>query len=223
MTEPTTTDVAVVEQPQQFHGALSERVNYAKTLAHAGLLPSAYRQQPANVLLAMEYADALRIPYMTVIQSVHIVDGKPTASSALVGALVRKAGHRLRVTGDDKQAVCEIVRADDPDFTFRSEWTIQRAQAAGLTGKGTWKQYPASMLKARAITECARDACPEALSGVSYTAEELGADVPDDWQPSSTATVERLTADDFAGEVVVAETLRVTAADLSAGQPEATQ
>jgi hypothetical protein len=32
------------------------------------------------------------------------------------------------------------------------------------------------MLKARAITEVARDACPEALFGVAYTAEELGAE-----------------------------------------------
>ena len=156
---------------------LDSKVTYAKHLAQAGLLPKAYQGQPANLLLAMEYADALGIPTMTAISGVHIVDGKPTASSGLMSALVRRAGHKLRVTGDDTQATAEIIRADDPDFTFRSVWTMERAKAAGLAGKGVWKQYPAAMLKARAISEVARDACQEALSGVIYTPEELGATV----------------------------------------------
>ena len=183
MSEQPSTEVAAVEAPQvvEHRGHLSEQMRYAQALAAAGLLPPAYRRQPANVLLAMEYAKALNIPVMTAIQGVHVIDGKPSASAGLISALVRKAGHRLRVTGDDTRAVCEIVRHDDPDFTFRAEWTLDRAKAAKLLGKGTWQQYPSAMLKARAITECARDACPEALSGVAYTPEELGSD---DWSPS---------------------------------------
>lgn len=154
---------------------LGAKVTYAKHLAQAGLLPKAYQGQPGNVLLAVEMGESLGIPTMTAISSIHIVDGKPTASAGLMSALVRRAGHRLRVTGDDSHAVAEIVRADDPDFTFRAEWTMDRAKAAGLTGKGVWKSYPAAMLKARAISEVARDACQEALSGVIYTPEELGA------------------------------------------------
>jgi len=159
-----------------YRASVDDRMRYAGALAQSGLLPDAYRNKPANILVALEYGAGLGIPPMTAIQQVHIVQGKPVASSQLIGALVRKAGHRLRVTGDDTRAVCEIVRNDDPDFTFRSEWTIERAQRAKLTGKETWRAYPGNMLRARAITECARDACPEALAGISYTAEELGAD-----------------------------------------------
>ena len=36
------------------------------------------------------------------------------------------------------------------------------------------------MLKSRAITQCARDACEEALFGLHYTPEELGAEVDED-------------------------------------------
>lgn len=39
------------------------------------------------------------------------------------------------------------------------------------------------MLKARAITEVARDACEEALMGMTYTPEEMGADVDEDGIP----------------------------------------
>lgn len=156
---------------------LSAKVTYAQHLAQAGLLPKAYQKQPANLLVAMETADALGISTMAAIQGVHVIDGKASMSAGLMSALVRRAGHILRVTGDDTRAVAEIVRADDPDFTFRAEWTMERAKAAGLTGKGVWKSYPAAMLKARAISEVARDACQEALSGISYTPEELGATV----------------------------------------------
>jgi hypothetical protein len=156
---------------------LEAKVTYAKHLAQAGLLPKAYQSQPANLLVAMETADALGIPVMSAVQGVHIIDGKASMSAGLMSALVRRAGHILRVEGDDTYAKAEIIRADDPGFTFRSEWTLERAKAAGLAGKGVWKSYPAAMLKARAISEVARDACQEALSGIAYTPEELGASV----------------------------------------------
>lgn len=155
---------------------LAAKIAYAERLAQAGLLPAAYRSQPANVLLIVEQAEALGIPVMTALNGVHVIDGKPTISPALMSALVRRAGHKLRVTGDDVHAVAEIVRADDPAFTFRSEWTLDRAKKAGLAGRGSWGKYPAAMLKARAISEVCRDACQEVVAGV-YTPEELGAEV----------------------------------------------
>ena len=72
-----------------------------------------------------------------------------------------------------KRATVEIVRADDPDYTFSVTWDMAKAQQAQLSGKENWRKYPMAMLTARAITECARDACPEALFGVVYTGEEM--------------------------------------------------
>lgn len=216
------TDTNAIESAKHHEGALAERMAYAQALAAASLLPKSYQRQPANVLLAMEYGHALGLDTITAIQQVHVVEGKPTASAQLIGGLVRRAGHRLRVTGDDKHAVAEIIRRDDPDFTFRAEWTIARAQAAGLTGKTVWKQYPAAMLKARVITEVARDACPEALAGVAYTAEELGVDdfaprsvtVADDpWttaNPAIGTIVEPTSVDTETGEIIDAETVEPT-------------
>jgi hypothetical protein len=155
---------------------LPERMEYAKALSASDLLPKAYRNHPANVLVAVEYGRAIGLSPMAAIQGIHVVEGKPTASAQLIGALVRTAGHRLRVTGNDTEATATIIRNDDPEFEYTAHWTIARAAKANLTGKGVWKSYTAAMLKARAITEVARDACPEVLAGVAYTAEELGAD-----------------------------------------------
>lgn len=175
--------------PAAPRASMPDKVAYAQELANSGLLPASYRKQPANILYSIEYGEMLGLAPLAAITGVHVIEGKPTASSALISALVRRAGHRLRVSGDDKRAVAEIVRSDDPDFTFRSEWTMERARTADLTKKGVWKSYPAAMLKARAITEVARDACEEALLGMHYTPEELGAEVDEDGVPVRTATV----------------------------------
>lgn len=178
-----------------YQAAPEERWRYAQALADATLLPEAYRRQPSNVLLALESGAALNVAPMVAIQEIHVIKGKPSPSAQLMAALVRRAGHRLRVTGDATQARCEIVRSDDPEFTFVSEWTMARAQAAGLLTSDTWKKYPSNMLKARAISECCRDACPDVVVGFGYTPEELG-DADD---TAGAVTVER--ADETSGEV----------------------
>lgn len=170
---------------------LDDRVRYAKTLADAGLLPTAYRGRPANVLVAIETGAMLGLAPMAAIQNVHVIEGKPSYSAGLLAALVRRAGHTIRVTGTDEKAVAEIVRADDPDFTYRAEWTIARARQAQLLSKDNWKKYPAAMLKSRAVSEVCRDACQDVFLGPVYVAEELGATVDADGDPvTAPATTE---------------------------------
>lgn len=156
---------------------LDAATEYAKKISVSDLLPDAYKGKPGNVLLAIEYGRSVGIDPITAMNMVHTIKGKPTASAQLVGALVRRAGHRLRVTWDGTTATAEIQRADDPDFTFRSEWTMARAQSAGLASNPNYKNHLPAMLKARAITEVSRDACPEALAGIAYVADELGGSV----------------------------------------------
>ena len=159
---------------------MRDRVDWAEKIARSNLLPRQYQNNPANVLLALEYGNALGISPVVAMQQIHVIEGKPTASAQLIGGLVRQAGHKLRVEFNDKTmtATATIIRSDDPDYQFTAVWNLDRAKAANLTGKGNWKTYPAAMLKARAITEVARDACPEALFGVAYTPEELNGDAP---------------------------------------------
>ena len=167
--------------------AIPAKLAYDRELANSGLLPASYRKNPANVLWAMEYGEMLGLSPMAAMTGVHVIDGKPTASAGLISGLVRQAGHRLRVWGDDKSATCEITRSDDAKHIFRVTWTLRKepgdnpsAEVAGLLSKGVWKQYPAAMLKSRVITQCARDSCEEVLFGLHYTPEELGADVDED-------------------------------------------
>ncbi|MFC5720350.1 hypothetical protein ACFP1Z_09270 [Streptomyces gamaensis] len=163
--------------------SIDDKLAYCRALAGSGMLPRQYRNQPANLLYAVEYAGSLGLHPMVAITGIHVIDGKPSASSALISALVRRAGHKLRVKGDTTAAVAQIIRADDDDWVFEVRFTIEDARRAGLLGKDVWKRYPAAMLKARAISAVARDACEEALLGVHYTPEELDAVVDQEGHP----------------------------------------
>ena len=209
----------VATQPAQ----VRTQIELAKQLAASNLLPKQYQGRPENLLWAIQYAESLGVHPMVAVTSIHVIEGKPSASAQLIGGLVRRAGHKLRVTFDRKEmrAVAQIIRADDPDHVFESVWDLDRAKAANLAGKAVWKQYPDAMLKARAITEVARDAAPESLYGVIYTAEELGAEVSVDAegemivvdaQPLDAPTSEQLGRID-----VLARELELTPERLEAG------
>jgi len=170
--------------------SITEKIAYSDNLACSDILPKQFQKKPANILWAIEYGETLNITTMAAINGIHVIEGKPGASAALIGGLVRRAGHKLRVTGNNKRATAQIIRADDSDFTYEVTWELCRnpdgnpnAEDAGLLGKAVWKNYPAAMLKARAITQVARDACEEVLFGLHYTPEELGAETDADGNP----------------------------------------
>lgn len=160
-------------------GDLVAQMEWAKAAASAAILPEAYRGKPADVMIAANLGASMGLSPAEALYRIAVIKGKPTASAELIAANVRKAGHRLRVIGDDTKAVASIWRADDPEFEFREEWTIERAAKMGLTNNDNWKKQPGTMLKWRAITACARLACPEALYGVGYVPDEIGDSRPE--------------------------------------------
>lgn len=154
---------------------LTQQMDYARAVSSANLLPQAYRGKPADIMIAVGLGEAMGLSPAESLYRIDVIQGKPTASAELIAANVRKAGHKLRLRVDERavSATCTIIRADDPDY----EHTVTRdrawAQQMGLAGKDNYKKQPATMLGWRAVTACARMACPEALYGVAYTADEM--------------------------------------------------
>lgn len=169
---------------------LDEKMRYVQTLTSAGdLIPKGLHDKgqpsPGKVLLVLETGAMLGIHPMAALGGIHVIEGKPTISPGLMSGLVRKAGHKLRVTtmgtikAGDFAATASLTRADDPEFTYTATWTLARAATAGLAGKSVWKSYGEAMCKARAIGEVVREGAEDVLMGVSYTPEEMGALVND--------------------------------------------
>ncbi|MFE6500720.1 recombinase RecT [Kitasatospora sp. NPDC057738] len=159
---------------------------FCESLAKANILPPEYRGNPGSVLWALEYGRALGLDVVTTITTIHVIKGKPTQSADLMLSRARTAGHKVRVRPENERCVVSIWRSDDPDFENRTEWTLDDARKAQLyPGKpdSNWAKYTRSMLRARAISECVRSACPEVLHGAIYTPEELGAYVDQEGNP----------------------------------------
>lgn len=168
---------------------ISAEMQYAKALASSDLVPRAYRNQPANVLLAVSMGRALGLEPAISLTGIQVIDGQPSLSAQLQSALVRRAGHKLRIEQGDGEATAILIRRDDPAHEHRSTWTLERAKQAGLLSRGAWRTYPEAMLTARAITEVVRIAASDVLLGLAYTAEELGAD-PDDEHVVDAVTID---------------------------------
>lgn len=153
---------------------MTDRIEHAKIVAQSSLIPAEYRGKPADIVWAMDIGDALGVPYTQVMQSMVVARGKMTMSADLMGAVVRRAGHKLRLREDGDSVTATLIRADDTDYEFTVTWDKAKAQAAGLWGsRGPWQQYPRQMLRARAITEVCRQGASDALAGTVYTPEEL--------------------------------------------------
>ena len=153
---------------------MTDRIEHAKIVAQSSLIPAEYRGKPADIVWAMDIGDALGVPYTQVMQSMVVARGKMTMSADLMGAVVRRAGHRLRLREDGDSVTATLIRADDSDYEFTVTWDKAKAQAAGLWGsRGPWQQYPRQMLRARAITEVCRQGASDALAGTIYGPEEL--------------------------------------------------
>lgn len=187
-------------------GAVLNDLQWARAVAQAGIVPAAYANRPANLIVAAQLGRALGIHPMIAVNQIYVVDGKPSSSALLISALVRQAGHKIRYEGNTKYATITIIRHDDPEFEFKVTWEIKKnpsgnpsGEEAGLLQKDNWKKYPAGMLASRALTQCARVACPEALLGLSYTSEELNPDMDTD-EHGGTIKAERISFEDMYAE-----------------------
>jgi hypothetical protein len=152
-----------------------QQVEQARLLSAGSMLPGEYRNQPANVLIAMNLGQAMGLSPAESLYRIAVIKGKPTASAELIASNVRKAGHRLRVAIDEQavSATATIVRSDDPDYEFSVTRDMKWARDMGLASNDNYRKQPLTMLANRAITAVARLACSETLYGVAYSPDEM--------------------------------------------------
>ena len=148
---------------------LDEAMQYAKIIADSDLVPKDYKGRPGNVLVAMQMGGEVGLKSMQAVQSIAVINGRPSLYGDTLWALVKAHPHceSTSETYDEstQTATCRIKRrGNDPVVR-----TFSRADAekAGLWNKdGPWKQYPKRMLQMRARGFAARDTFPDALRGL---------------------------------------------------------
>lgn len=165
---------------------LREAMELSKLIADSDLAPKDYRGKPGNVLIAVQMGQEVGLSPMTAIQSIAVINGKPSLYGDVGKAILLSKG--FIIEEDDTEVVkktgagrCKITRPGHPpcERTF----SIANAKTAGLFGKeGPWTKYPERQMAWRAFWFAARDIAADVLKGLNgaeeaqdYEVREMGA------------------------------------------------
>lgn len=165
--------LSILPSPQEFQ-MLKEMGSMA---VKSGLLPVAVNTSEKAVIIILKGRE-LGLAPMLALSHISVINGKPCMSAELMLSMIYKNVPRAViniVSTTDSECVIMAQRPGGAptEFAFRKS----DAEKAQLLGKGPWKSYPTAMYRARTISAMARALFPDAINGVSYTAEELGAEV----------------------------------------------
>ena len=156
---------------------MADAMKFGEMVANSDFAPKDFRGKPASCVLAIQAGAEIGLSPMQALQSIAVVNGRPSIFGDAALAVVKASPVCEYVTesvdGDGEQmvATCTAKRRGYPQPTV-VKFTVADAKKAGLWGKsGPWTQYPRRMLQMRARGFALRDAFPDCLRGI-ITAEE---------------------------------------------------
>jgi len=150
---------------------------FAKMVAASEFAPKDFKGKPESCLLAIQHGSEVGLSPMQSLQSIAVINGRPTIWGDAALALVQSSPVCEYVReytdgeGENLTAVCEAKRRGYPAPTV-VRFSVADAKKAGLWGKsGPWQSYGSRMLSLRARGFALRNAFADALRGL-ITAEE---------------------------------------------------
>ena len=156
---------------------MGEAMQFAKMVSQSDFAPKDFKGKPESCLLAIQHGSEVGLSPMQSLQSIAVINGRPTIWGDAALALVQSSPaceyvrEYIDGEGDKAVAVCEVKRRGYPAPT-EAHFSMADAKRAGLAGKsGPWTQYPTRMLALRARGFALRNAFADALRGL-VTAEE---------------------------------------------------
>lgn len=159
--------------------AMTARAREASALAKSDLVPAAYRDNPANVMVAMELAHRIGASVMAVMQNLFVIQGKPSFSSTFLIATVNACGRfsplRFRFDGEGDEYGCRAVATDlkTAEECIGPKITNRMVDAEGWRKKNgsKWLTMPELMFQYRAAAFWTRIYAPELSLGMHSTDE----------------------------------------------------
>ena len=172
-TSPT---YALVLTPASF----SELVQFAQMAAKSQLVPKEYRNQPEDIMLAVQLGSEVGLRPMQALQNIAVINGRPAVWGDALPGLCKASPvyHDIVETWENEHepdqlvAVCIAKRHGSTPVTAR--FSVMDAKRAGLwTKAGPWQTYARRMLQMRARSFALRDASPDVLKGLISVEEAL--------------------------------------------------
>ena len=157
--------------------SFDDAFRFATMVAKSEFAPKDFRGKAESCLLAIQHGSELGLSPMQALQSIAVVNGRPsvygdTALAVCIGSPVCEyVRETVEGDGDAMVAICEAKRRGYEKPTV-VRFSVADAKKAGLWGKsGPWTNYSRRMLQMRARGFALRDTFPDILRGL-ITAEE---------------------------------------------------
>jgi hypothetical protein len=162
------------------HGieVMEKAYKFAEIMAKSDIIPSHYREKPANVFIAVQSGLRMNIDPMLVMQNTFVVGGKLGMGSAFAISLANQsglfdAGIRYRIEGEgDSLRVTAYTNLKKTGEEISYTIGMKEAKAENWTKNPKYRTLPELMLRYRAATLLIRTHAPEVLNGMQM-AEEL--------------------------------------------------
>lgn len=146
---------------------LDEAMQFAGMMSKSSIVPKDYQGNPGNILVACAWGAEIGLAPLQAMQSIAVINGRPSIWGDAMLALVRGSGLMEYITEapTDAGCVCKLKRRGEPEV--QREFSVEDAKKAGLWGKsGPWQQHPKRMMQMRARAFALRDVFPDVLRGV---------------------------------------------------------
>ncbi|MCK5617332.1 hypothetical protein KAR91_86510, partial [Candidatus Pacearchaeota archaeon] len=161
----------------------AEAKEFANMLANTDMVPTAYKNKPANILVAVQMGAECGLQPMAALQNIAVINGRPSIYGDAAIALAKinpkceyiheyfldKDG--TETIGDDYYtAVCVTKRTGQKEQV--RTFSLADAKKAKLLNKtGPWTQYEKRMLQMRSRGFALRDVYPDSLKGLCLAEE----------------------------------------------------
>ncbi len=150
------------------------------TMAEQAVSSKMYRGigEKSGVMMIMLSARELGIPPMQALNGgINIINGKAEISARMMSALIRKAGHEIKIKESSDTSCTLIGKRCDTGETEESSFTIEDAQKANLVKPGGgWVKCPKDMCFARALSRLGRQLFSDVI-GIGYVEGEIKGEV----------------------------------------------
>ena len=187
----------------------NQTLQMAQQLAKSELIPQAYRNKPAECLIAIDIGNRLNLPPLVVMQNSQVVHGKFTWGGSACKAMIDGCGKyqstyyvEIGQEGTDTYGVYLEAIDNFGNIVKGVPVTIGMAKAEGWYDRNPkWKSMGSLMLRYRASAFFMRAECASIAMGF-HTKEE----VEDVWgaetQTNNKASVVEMLDEEIEGEVI---------------------
>jgi hypothetical protein len=150
----------------------------ATVLCKTGMIPVNFKDKPEDTAAAIMWGMEIGLSPIVALQSIAVINGRPSLWGDTLPAMITKAGHKLDevIEGDGAtlKATCTLTRRDGHKVS--RSFSMADAKRAGLSTKtGPWTQYPQRMVQMRARSWAVRDGAADVLRGLQVVEEQQDA------------------------------------------------